>query len=195
MADPDFKQEIEKNKLILLYILEKIKDPVSGLSFSKLVLERRIMNYFIMQHCISELLEVGFIRDLQHEGSLSYQIAEEGAKFLSFFYSRIPEGMRTSIRNSLVEMQNGIARDSSIRTDFRRHEDGGWVVQCGAYEGGCPLLEIRVLAGSREESGEICRNFKQQINRVYPEIMAILLQSPPKEEENGKSQTARREKP
>jgi len=54
-------KELAENKIILLYIIEKIGMPVSNIQITKLVLEKKLMNYFLLQQRLNELCESGFL--------------------------------------------------------------------------------------------------------------------------------------
>ena len=41
--------ELAENKLLMLYILKSIKDPISNAQFTEIILENNFMNYFIFQ--------------------------------------------------------------------------------------------------------------------------------------------------
>ncbi len=49
--------EIVQNKLIIMYIMDKLNMPVSNNDLTTLVLETRLMNYFVFQQCFNELLD------------------------------------------------------------------------------------------------------------------------------------------
>ena len=50
-------KEIVQNKLIIMYIMHGLNIPVSNIHITKLVLETRLMNYFMFQQCLNELHE------------------------------------------------------------------------------------------------------------------------------------------
>jgi hypothetical protein len=49
--------EIVQNKLIIMYIIDRLNIPVGNNAITRLVLETRLMNYFVFQQCFNELLE------------------------------------------------------------------------------------------------------------------------------------------
>ena len=50
-------RELAENKLILLYILDKLNMPVSNLQLTKIVMENKLMNYFIFQQFLDEIVQ------------------------------------------------------------------------------------------------------------------------------------------
>jgi len=48
-------KELAENKLILLYIIDKVNIPISNLQITKIILENKFMNYFMLQQLLNEL--------------------------------------------------------------------------------------------------------------------------------------------
>lgn len=167
--------EIELNKLILLYILSKLGSQVNSISFSRIVLEKRYMNYYIMQHCLNNLWEIGFLERLNDDVNLSYSISDSGKQFLSYFSSKIPLVIRESIKNTILDIKDDLKKESEVITEYHEHENGGWILTCGVYENNSTILEIKALAGSLNEAHEICTNWKENISELYSDIMSVLL--------------------
>ncbi|MGI6668867.1 MAG: DUF4364 family protein [Acetivibrionales bacterium] len=55
-------KEIVRNKLIILYIIKRLDMPVSNPHITRLILENRLMNYFMFQQCFNELHESGLVK-------------------------------------------------------------------------------------------------------------------------------------
>ena len=53
--------ELAENKLIVLYIIKKVNYPISNTQLSEIVLENNLMNYFIFQQYLTELISSKFI--------------------------------------------------------------------------------------------------------------------------------------
>ena len=53
--------ELAENKLLLLYILKTLKQPISNTQLTEIVLENSFINYFTLQQYIAELDESKFI--------------------------------------------------------------------------------------------------------------------------------------
>ncbi|WDC83543.1 DUF4364 family protein [Caloramator sp. mosi_1] len=52
------------NKLIILYILNKLNKPTSNSQLTQIILENNLINYFTLQQYISELINTGFINTI-----------------------------------------------------------------------------------------------------------------------------------
>lgn len=54
--------ELAENKLILIYIINKLKCPLTKNQLTQIILENNLMNYFILQQYICELVSSGIIK-------------------------------------------------------------------------------------------------------------------------------------
>ena len=111
-------KEIVQNKLIIMYILQKLDMPVSNNALTKIILEMHLMNWFVLQQCLNELCEgkmVSVAKDVQyagnasekatdasasagagHEGSSdSYTLTDAGRKTLQYLVTKIHPGSQT----------------------------------------------------------------------------------------------------
>ena len=70
--------DMTKNKLNILFLLEKIKEPVLELIITKAIIENELMDYFSLKTYLNELEEEGFIRSLSIVDKNHYEIAERG---------------------------------------------------------------------------------------------------------------------
>ena len=53
--------ELAENKLLLLYILKTLRQPISNTQLTEIVLENSFINYFTLQQYVNELEEAQFI--------------------------------------------------------------------------------------------------------------------------------------
>ena len=93
-------RELAENKLILLYILDKLNMPVSNLQLTKIVMENKLMNYFIFQQFLDELCSLKFISPKITDNKTYYTITPSGKQTLDYFVNHIPKGIKLIINNS-----------------------------------------------------------------------------------------------
>ncbi|NRT27469.1 putative transcriptional regulator [Clostridium beijerinckii] len=53
--------ELAENKLLMLYVLKSIKNPISNTQLTEIILENNFINYFTFQQYLSELEESKFV--------------------------------------------------------------------------------------------------------------------------------------
>lgn len=81
--------ELADNKLLLLYIFNRIKYPVSNLKITQIILENGFMNYFTFQQYLSDLVNSNFLDMTEKEGKQRIFITELGIEVLNMFENRL----------------------------------------------------------------------------------------------------------
>lgn len=161
------------NKLIILYILNKLEMPVSQMQLMKIILENRYMNYFTFQEIVKGLLETSFISSTQNEYSEIYTITDLGIKSLNFFEERIPRGIRKYLDNNTTQLKSSVLTDSFILANIIE-ENNEFVVNCKISENEFSLINIHLTVGTRADAQLICNNWKKSSGQIYAEIIDSL---------------------
>lgn len=88
-------KEIVKNKLIIMYMLQKLGVPVSNSQITRLILENRLMNYFMFQQCFNELHESKLVKNSVDNPQVpdSGNLDGQGKSMLDEPGKSIPSGM------------------------------------------------------------------------------------------------------
>jgi len=87
-------KELAENKLILLYIIDKVNIPISNLQITKIILENKFMNYFMLQQLLNELCTSNYLLYKNIDNKAFYTITPLGKQTLSYFTGHIPQGIK-----------------------------------------------------------------------------------------------------
>lgn len=88
-------QELAENKLIILYILNRIDMPITGEQINRIISDNNLMNYFYLQQYLNELEESNFIKLKENK----YFLSESGLNALKLFFKHIQEDTRKKSMN------------------------------------------------------------------------------------------------
>ena len=83
--------KLAENKLLILYLLNKMGVSLSNNDICQFAMERDIMDYISVQQCLTELTNAEYLDSVTDNGSTRYYITKEGSDVLGFFQSRITE--------------------------------------------------------------------------------------------------------
>lgn len=179
-------KEIVQNKLIIMYILKKLGIPAGNSHITRLVLETRLMNYFMFQQCFNELLENGLVGpagkgEAAREGTASgeeaaksYILTDAGGKALQYFLNLIPEGIKKQLDNLTSSIRRDIREESLITADFIPEGANQFTVVCKIGEKDFPLIELKTTVGTKKDARAICDNWKNNSSEIYAEIIESL---------------------
>ena len=91
--------ELAENKLLVLYVIKSLKQPISNTQLTEIILENNFINYFTLQQYISELEYSNFVKYIEKNEKKLISITDKGEKVLSFFTDRIAPIKRDIIDN------------------------------------------------------------------------------------------------
>lgn len=168
-------RENAENKVLLLFFADRVRMPVSSMQLTRIMLEHRFMNYFHMQQCLHELADNRFLSLEKREGTDFYAITPEGMNILGLFGSLIPDGVRTRLQSGISEIRTGLMRETSVTADSLLVTEDEYQVTLRIAESDIPLFETRMSVGSRDDARLICRNWRENANTLYPQLIALLL--------------------
>jgi len=167
-------KEVAENKLIILYLINKLEIPLSNIQITRVILENRIMNYFLLQQFLNELLEGNFLEMYTQEGRPLYKITEAGRQSLSFFSEMVPLGIKAHFDGIYKSLRKNIRNETLINADFTPVNDNEFIANCKVGEDDFLLMEINVTVGTKTDAKEICSNWKAHSQEIYSEIINIL---------------------
>ena len=93
----------------------------------------------------------------------------------TYFIEKIPLSVRERILLSIRQYQKQLKNALEIVADYDKINELEYVINCSVSENGNQLFKISMSAGSQEMASEACKKFKKDPQKVYSEILRILL--------------------
>ncbi|MGI6622687.1 MAG: DUF4364 family protein [Clostridiaceae bacterium] len=168
-------REKAENKVLLLYFMNRVRIPVSNMQLTRIMLENRYMNYFLLQQGIHEMQQDNLIITETRENIDYYTPSPDGLKMLEMFIDLIPLGIRTRLDKNIDAIRSVMRLETSVVAEFTLENEDEYEVKCKILEDFKPLIDIRLSVGSREDARSICNNWKTHAKEIYPEVIAVLL--------------------
>lgn len=171
-------REIVQNKLIIMYIINRLNMPVSNNSITRLVLETRLMNYFMFQQCFNELHEGKLIEfqaaENSEEGIEGFGLTATGKNTLQYFLNHIPPGVKKQLDKTLPDARREIENEVLVTADFMPESESKFTVSCKMGEKDFPLVELKAAVGTKKDARTVCDNWKNHSSEIYAEIIESL---------------------
>jgi len=168
-------REKAENKVLLLYFMNRVRIPVSNMQLTRIMLENRFINYFLLQQCIHEMQKDGLILTETRENIDYYTPSPEGLKMLEMFIDLLPAGLMARLDENIDSIRSFMRLETSVEAEYTLENEDEYEVRCKILEDFKPLIDIRLSVGSREDARSICNNWKTQAKEIYPEVIAVLL--------------------
>jgi DNA-binding PadR family transcriptional regulator len=167
-----------ENKLILLYLIDKMDLPLSRSQITEFVSEGEYMDYYTLQQTLAEMVDGGYLEKAQDNNTTRYSVTDEGATTLEYFENHIPGGIRSKITKYVHDHFNSVKRDFEVTANyFLDSETNEYIVKCGVYEDKCILMEINVSVVSREQAKLIQNNWKGYVSEIYINLLNELVKT------------------
>jgi len=168
-------KELAENKLILLYFIDKINKPVSNLQLTKVFLEKKFMNYFLLQHFLDELCRDSNLTSELIDKKTFYTITNSGKRTLDYLLYLVPSGIKSQIDNSASTIKKNMRNETQITADYIPESENEYTVTCKVYEDSFSLIDLKVTVGSKNDAKSICENWNKHAQLIYSEIMQSLI--------------------
>ena len=195
-------RQLAENKLILLYLIEKMQVVLSNNDTTKFLLsnseicqfalEKNYMDYFTVQQYLEELVESGFLLKTKDNNATRYEVTEQGNQVLGFFMKQIPDSAKLEINSYVYENCKRLRAEYEVTANYFPELNNTYLVKCGVYDSdGSNLMEISVSVANKEQARQVCQNWKNNVNTLYGSIFRKLLikkedMEPSLEKENSK---------
>lgn len=176
------KEGLAENKVLILYLLNKLQDGIKSDNLYKIVSSANNMNYFYFQELLTDLIESNFVGSFTNDEDTIIKITSDGQNALSLTKSLLPGILKLKADNVFKEEISSIAEESSIITEYIPKDEKNYTVKCKIVEKNETVFEVSTFAGSRDRAKQISDNWKNNANNIYPKIMDLLLNGDNNEE-------------
>ena len=169
-------ETLAESKVLILYILNHIKTPITNNALYKIVLSVLEMNYFYFQQFLLDLLENKYIIGYTKEDKTMYKITDTGKETLSLTDDLLPGIVKLQIDNALKAEVDDVQNNNHAVSEFFPRNEHEFIVTCKLVKNNVTNFEIKLQADSREQAKLIAEKWENNYNEIYPIILGILTQ-------------------
>ena len=169
------KEGLAENKVLILYLLNKLQDGIKSDNLYKIVSSANNMNYFYFQELLTDLIESNFVGSFTKDEDTIVKITSDGQNTLSLTKSLLSGILKLKADTVFKEELSNIAEQSSIITEYIPKDEKNYTVKCRIVEKNETIFEVSTFAGSRDRAKQICDKWKNNANNLYPKIIDLLL--------------------
>ena len=167
-------EKLAENKVLILYILNRLDKPICNDSLLKLVLSVRDMNYFYFQQFLLDLLENNYIIGYTKDEHTMYKITDSGKETLQLTEDLLPGITKLQIDNALKEEVDEVQNVEHAVSEFIPRSENEFIVKCKLVKNGISTFEITITAKSREEAKTISAKWEKEYDEIYPILLELL---------------------
>ena len=147
-------------KLIILYMLKKVRFPLTNAQISDFILGQEYTSYFHLQEVLSEMKESGLIQMESVRNASYYRMTDNGRQTLDFFEKEISPEIKDDINQYLLNHSYEMRNESSIVADYYRTPGQDYAVHCLVKEGKATLIDLTITVPTEGAAQTLCDNWK-----------------------------------
>ena len=159
-------------KILILFVLNQHPAPVDAQMLYDQVFCDAGIGYFDYADCLAGLVDTAQVE----KAAGKYRISEKGARNVEQVGSSLPYTVRRKATRTTAPIAEKLARFSMITAEHD-NADAGCSVHLSVSDGVGDILSIQVLASGEAQALEMEKNFKQNAEGFYHEIIRLLTES------------------
>jgi len=171
-----YDKEIEDPILIqsiILHTLDKADCLLAYGDMLTIILNNCNINFGDFQISLDNLVQTNHIEGLMTGKNIQkFRITEKGRNVVEFFRSKIPVYLRDPVEESLKKSLYDERMRNAIRAKISAVSPTEFTAECALYDGdNTMLMEISLLAGTRDQAESTVKYFKEHSDIVYAKII------------------------
>lgn len=165
---------LAENKVLILYILNKINREITDSDLLKIISPINNINYFYFRDLLIDLVESKLVGTYTKEEQNVYEITPEGKNSLELTIDMLPGIIKLKADNIFKQELIAIANEESISAEYIPESENDYTVKCKIVENNKTIFELKIFAGSNEQARKISDNWRNNAKEIYPKIMNLL---------------------
>ena len=174
MEDKYNNNSLAENKVLILYILNKINRVITDSDLLKIISSINNINYFYFRDLLIDLVESKLVGTYTKEEQNVYEITPEGKNSLELTIDMLPGIIKLKADNIFKQELFEIADEESISAEYIPESENDYTVKCKIVENNKTIFEVKIFAGSNEQARNISDNWRKNAKEIYPKIMNLL---------------------
>lgn len=173
-------------KFLVLYIADKMAGPINLDTLYDLAFCDPGVDYFEFVTGVAELVDT---KHLTLEDNL-YSITKKGRQDNEACESSLAFSVKQKCNRNVIPVNNAIRRDAMVKAYTSHDSDGNLRVNLLLNDPNGNLFHLNLVSPTQEQCDILCNNFKRRPERIFNDILDILLAQeepkvvePPKEPE------------
>lgn len=176
---PDYKPDSTTNKLILLFIFDKMEIPLTENSIMDICTNKNNwLKYMDCKEYLSQLVETKLLYCVEpHKNTQLYSLTSDGRTCLSMFFQNIPISIRDDIVNFAKNNIQHIKRTQEYISDYKKMSDGSYLNTFSIKDPHLQqsIFEIKMKFDNRSDAIDACKKWVDKAPEIYENMFITLI--------------------
>ena len=170
MANFSFIHEQIEVKVLILFIMQRLPEPVTHDVLTGLTLCDEGIGYFDVTECIADLLKTKHL----HLEDGKYSLTPKGKRNGETLEKNLPYSVRIKAEASAAIVRASLNRDSMIKTQRSVNDNGGYKVAMSLSDGIGDIISLELVTVNEQQADTIEKSFRRNAEQIYHAIIDIL---------------------
>lgn len=157
-------------KILILFILRRLREPVTFDTLTELTMCDEGIGYFDYSECVAELVKTGH---LLREGD-NYSVTPKGNRNGEITESALPYTVRMKAENAASLLRVAQSRDLMIKTFRTNRDEGGLTVNLSLSDGIGDIVAMELFAVNERQASALEKGFRANAEKVYNSLLDML---------------------
>ena len=162
-------------KVMICYILNTLKSPISAENLSTVVVTQELVNYFEYQSALGELLDGGHIERFSNDdGEEFYRISENGAALVVDLESSLSPTLRSYAIRTAMQVLTFKQNEKENTVTVTRAKEGGYLLSVEIPGTPEPLCSFTLYFPERLQAEKARDGFLENPTLAYTSLLCAL---------------------
>ncbi len=157
-------------KLVILYIMDKYRNPIPESVLSNIMLGDIEVNYFDYRESVAVLERTKYIHTFFEEGKETHALTVDGKELIDEMYSRVAYQLRTDITGYIKREKLKLVKSREFSCEIVPRNDVDFSVNIVYREADEDLLSVTFFAGNRTSAEAMRKVLIERKTRFFAEI-------------------------
>lgn len=162
-------------RILICWLLHKMKAPVTSAQLSGALLGERLVNYFEVTCALGELLCSGHLDEIKYDEQQSaVSVTELGRKTAETFYKTIPRAVR---EKAIAALSQCVLRERFAKENHAEiiETGDGFRLELALSDVGNDLMRLSLYAPTREVCETMTKKFIADPTVLYRAVLSVLM--------------------
>ena len=158
-------------KILILFILRRLPEPVTYDTLTELTLCDDGIGYFEYSECIAELVRTEHVK--VEDGM--YTLTAKGERNGEITENSLPFTVRGKAENNAEAFCRALNRNTMIRTSHTVKPDGGCTASMALSDGVGDILSLELFTATEYQAHRLEKGFRRNAESIYKELIGMML--------------------
>ena len=157
-------------KVLILFILRRLQDPISLDVLTELTMCDDGISYFDFTECVAELAQTKHIKLVQG----MYSVTDKGVRDGKTTENSLPYSVRAKVEESTSALRAAQSRNSLLKTSWAANPGGGCTLSLSLSDGVGEIVSMSLFAANERQAVDLENNFRENPVGIYHSLIELI---------------------